>query len=143
MFYENGTISLTNRPLTCSLAILENLGAPRVIEQHTTYTTVDPYISDLLTYHDNRFIHQPNAVEDATDCEFQMTVKTALRAVGHQYFNRDLRNGPFVLYFTDLHQSNIFVDDNWNITKFIDLERICSLPIEIEGPPPLVNRFSN
>jgi len=64
-----------------------------------------------------------------------MTVKTALRAVSHHCFIRDLRNGPFILYFTDLHQSNIFVDDNWNITKLIDLEWICYLLIELEGLP--------
>lgn len=36
--------------------------------------------------------------------------------------------GLFILQFTDLHASNIFVDADWNITGIIDLDFICSLP---------------
>lgn len=36
--------------------------------------------------------------------------------------------GPFILQFTDLHASNIFVGADWNITGIIDLDFICSLP---------------
>jgi hypothetical protein len=32
------------------------------------------------------------------------------------------RHGPFPLQLTDLHASNIFVDEDWNITCLIDLE---------------------
>ncbi len=32
-------------------------------------------------------------------------------------------------------QSNIFVDDDWNVTCLIDLEWICSLPIEMLAVP--------
>lgn len=134
-FHDDGTLTLTNRPLSCALVILENNGAPRVIERDVTYTTIEPYISDLLTYHDNRFLHQPNAVNDEADGQAQIVTKTVLRAISHHYFRRDLRNGPFILGLTDLHQSNLLVDDDWNIKYLIDLEWACSLPIEMRGAP--------
>lgn len=31
---------------------------------------------------------------------------------------------------TDLHGSNILVDDRWNVTAIIDLEWICARPIK-------------
>jgi hypothetical protein len=40
----------------------------------------------------------------------------------HYYVKRERRNGPFYLQLTDLHASNIFVDENWNIAYLIDLE---------------------
>jgi hypothetical protein len=40
-----------------------------------------------------------------------------------------------VLTLTDLHASNIFVDENWHITSLIDLEWACSSPIELQTPP--------
>lgn len=133
-FHDDGTISLTNRPLTTTMAILESSGVPRIMGQHTTYKTVEAYFSDLLTYHDKRFIYQPNAVNDAKDCQLQMTIKTILRALHHHYMNRDLRNGPFIPLFTDIHPSNIFVDENWNITKLIDPDFMSFQPIEVGGP---------
>lgn len=134
-FHDDGTITLSNRPLTCTLAIMESHGAPRAIEQNTTYTSVEPYISDLLDYHDRRFLNQPNAVFDPLDGQTQMAQKVLLRAVGHHFLRRDLRNEPYALRLTDLHQSNIFVDEMWNITYLIDLEWVCSLPIDMLGAP--------
>lgn len=37
----------------------------------------------------------------------------------------------FFLQFTDLHASNILVDDAWNVTDLVDLEWICALPREM------------
>lgn len=125
-FHNNGTISLTNRPLTCGVVILENDGAKRVMESDRTYESVEPYISDLLTTHDNRFISQQNAVIDVADCHYQMAIQMALRAVSYHYTDRDLRQGPFRMQFTDLHQGNLIVDEDWNITCLIDLEWICA-----------------
>ncbi|KAM5435659.1 hypothetical protein McanCB21832_003366 [Microsporum canis] len=34
-----------------------------------------------------------------------------------------------------MYWSNIFVDENWNITSLIDLEWGCSLPVEMIHPP--------
>ena len=39
------------------------------------------------------------------------------------------------MVLTDLHQSNIFVDAEWNITCLVDLEWACSRPIEMINPP--------
>jgi hypothetical protein len=43
--------------------------------------------------------------------------------------------GPFVLQLTDLHSSNIFVDDDWNIVAIIDLEFMCALPPRMINVP--------
>lgn len=134
-FHNDGSISLSNRPLTCSIPILEQAGAPRAIQPKQTYTCVEPYVSDLLALHDGRFLAQPNAANDKRDCRFQMAVQASLRTISHHYYDRDLRDGPFVMQFSDLHARNILVDADWNITGLIDLEWICSRPAEMVDVP--------
>ncbi|OQE13387.1 hypothetical protein PENFLA_c049G06775 [Penicillium flavigenum] len=58
-----------------------------------------------------------------------------MRGLLPQFISRQYRDGPFVLTLTDLHASNIFVDENWHITSLIDLESACSSPIELQTPP--------
>ncbi|KAL2264096.1 hypothetical protein VTK26DRAFT_2298 [Humicola hyalothermophila] len=94
---DMGTISLTNRPLTSGIAIMENDGAPR-----------------------------KNAVKSREDCYYQMAVQAILRIMSQQYLNRGLRQGPFYMQLADLHPGNLIVDDDWNITSLIDLEWICA-----------------
>lgn len=134
-FNSNCTITLTNRPLTCSMAILENDGTPRIIQRSETYTSTEPFVSDMLTFHDNRFLSNLNAVYDDDDCRGHMAVKTLLRALSHHYIKREHRNGPFILQLTDFHASNIFVDEEWNVTCLIDLEWMCALPVEMLAVP--------
>ncbi|KAF2245173.1 hypothetical protein BU26DRAFT_522282 [Trematosphaeria pertusa] len=134
-FNHDGTITLTNRPLSCSVAILENDGATRTIQKDNTYTCTEAFVSEMLTFHDHRFLSQPNAVYSADDCRGQMAVKTLLRALSHRFIRREYRNGPFVLQLTDFNASNIFVDQEWNVTCWIDLEWICALPAEMLDVP--------
>ncbi|PNY25379.1 Aminoglycoside phosphotransferase [Tolypocladium capitatum] len=134
-FHDDGTVALTSRPLFSSTIILENEGAPRIIQRSDTYTCTEAFVSDMLTFHDNRFLNQPNAVYSEDDCRGQMAVKTLLRTLSHHYIDRDRRNGPFLLQLTDLHSSNIFVDNDWNVTRLIDLEWVCSLPREMLAVP--------
>ncbi|KAI1351502.1 hypothetical protein F5Y01DRAFT_121139 [Xylaria sp. FL0043] len=127
---DSGTVTLTNRPLTCSMMISENDGATRTMPRNETISCTDAFVSDMLTFHDHRFLSQPNAVNDESDCRTQMAVKTLLRVVSHNYIKREVRNGPFLLQHTDLHASNILVDKDWNVTGLIDLEWVCALPAE-------------
>ncbi|KAF2812184.1 uncharacterized protein BDZ99DRAFT_383189 [Mytilinidion resinicola] len=129
-YHDDGSISLSNRPLSCSTIILENDGASRIMHRSDTYTCTEAFVSDMLTFHDHRFLNQSNAAYDEEDCRGQMAVKTLLRTLSHHYLRRELRNGPFILQFTDFHASNIIVDQEWNITCLIDLEWVCSLPAE-------------
>jgi hypothetical protein len=115
--------------------ILENDGAPRIIPTSDTYTCTEAFVSDMITFYDNNFLSQPNAVYDEDDCRLQMAVNTLLRAVSHHFIKREYRNGPYVLQFTDCHASNFFVDDEWNITCLVDLEWVCSLPVEMLAVP--------
>ena len=134
-FHNNGTITLTNRPLSSDMMISENQGAPRVIEKNNTFSCTDAFVSDMITFHDHRFLNEPNAVNDEGDCRGQMAVKVLLRVLQHRHFKRELRDGPFLLQLTDLHQSNILVDEEGNVTGLIDLEWICTRPSEMIQVP--------
>lgn len=131
----NGFPQLTNRPLTCMLQILENERIPTNIERTLTYAAAEGYYLDLLSCHDNRIRHQPNSMHDEDDGRIQMAYSTIMRALLPHFTSRDSRHGPFVFRLTDLHQSNILVDEEWHIKCLVDLEWACSLPIETLRPP--------
>ncbi|KAL8420339.1 hypothetical protein RB594_003211 [Gaeumannomyces avenae] len=121
-FHDDGTISLTNRPFTTVLALLENNGAPRVLKSNTTYTCTEPFVSDMLTFHDESFLNNESAADSEETCQMHMAVKTTLRALAHRYTRHESRNGPFVLQHTDLNKGNVFADNEGNVTCLIDLE---------------------
>ncbi|KAH8588764.1 hypothetical protein B0O99DRAFT_693204 [Bisporella sp. PMI_857] len=84
-FHNNGTITLTNRPLPCYVIILENDGAPKKISRNETYTSTEPFVTDVLAFHDEFFLSNPNAVSSMRDCLGQMASKKLLRAISHRY----------------------------------------------------------
>ncbi|PYI03597.1 hypothetical protein BO78DRAFT_374884 [Aspergillus sclerotiicarbonarius CBS 121057] len=132
---KDGYLRLGNRPLSMEIQMLENEGISTDIARDVTYSTADSYTADLLHIHDSRLQSQPNAVNDWSDCGIQMATLAAMRAVLPVFFSREFRRGPFIFSLTDLHQSNIFVDQNWNITCLVDLEWACSRPIEMIETP--------
>ncbi|KAK8147946.1 hypothetical protein G3M48_000645 [Beauveria asiatica] len=115
--------------------MVENDGVALQIPRQRTYLEVESYLSDLLSLQDTKLQEQPNAVLDAEDGRRQMAALVALRATMHRFIDPDLRQGPFYLTLTDLHQSNIFVDEQWNIKTIIDLEWTHTLPAEMQTPP--------
>ncbi|KAM0363078.1 hypothetical protein ACHAPK_011216 [Fusarium culmorum] len=133
-FHDDCYIRLTNRPLTCSMMIFENNGTRRAIERTETYSCTESFASDMISYHDNHFISQRN-VGDEEECREGMAMKTLLRGLSCKYIKKESRNGPFALQFTDLHASNIFVDEDWNVTCLLDLEWISALPVEMLAVP--------
>ncbi|KAG9250229.1 uncharacterized protein F5Z01DRAFT_640481 [Emericellopsis atlantica] len=138
---SDATITLTNRPLLSTTIIFENAGTPRTIQPTETYYNTDGFLSDMLSFFDDQFLQDPHAIRDEDDAYERIALRTLLRAVAHHFIIRHRRNGPFLLQLTDFHQSNILVDDDWNITCLIDLEWICALPIEmLEVPDWLTNR---
>ena len=132
---DGGILSLTNRPLTLSLHQFENSGIPTNILWNQTYSYVNEYYSDLIELHDQRILHQPNSILDESDGQAQLSALIMMRALLHRFTNHNVRRGPFVFTFTDLHQSNIFVDQNWHVTSIIDLEWASVRPIEMLHPP--------
>lgn len=64
-----------------------------------------------------------------------MSALTALRALLPNFWTQTLRNGPFVLTLPDLHQSNMFVDEDWNIVGVIDFEFAPVQPQQMVGVP--------
>jgi hypothetical protein len=139
-FNYDGTITLSNRALSCSIAILENDGAKRVMQKNDTYNCTDSFVSDMIAFHDNRFLNQPNAINNENDCRGQMTVKALLRVISPRIIQRGYCCGPFLLQLTDFNQGYIFVDRDWNITCFIDLEWICALPVKMFNVPYWLTR---
>jgi Phosphotransferase enzyme family len=77
----------------------------------------------------------PNSIHDTEDGQRQLSALTTMRALLRHFTDRNLRNEPFILMLTDLHQSNLFVDSDWHITAIIDLEWASILPIEMQHPP--------
>lgn len=131
---DAGVISLTNRPLTLRLQYLENEGIP-TMDRERTYTSVEPYQSDLLTYHDNRLRYQPNSSNNEVDCRAQMAALTSIRSILPHFINRDLQRGPFLFTLTDLSPKNIFVDGDGYVRRLIDLEWACTQPMQSQHPP--------
>ncbi|RDA91278.1 hypothetical protein CP533_6325 [Ophiocordyceps camponoti-saundersi (nom. inval.)] len=131
----DGTISLSNRPLTCTMMLFENSGTPRTMQTGQLYQNTDGFVSDMLTLYDAHFLHDPHAVRNADDARERMTIRTLLRAVAHHFISTERRDGPFLLQLTDFHQSNVFVDDEWNVTCLMDLEWICALPADMLSVP--------
>ncbi|KAM3535452.1 hypothetical protein MY4038_001324 [Beauveria bassiana] len=113
----------------------ENEGVSLRIPRQRTYLEVESYLSDLLSLQDAKLQEQPNSILDTEDGRRQMAAIVALRATMHRFIDPDLRQGPFYLTLTDLHQSNIFVDEQWNIKAIIDLEWTHTLPAEMQTPP--------
>jgi hypothetical protein len=68
-----------------------------------------------------------------------MAARVVLRALLHRHIGRERRAGHFLLQLTDLHQSNVLVDENWEVTCLIDLEWLCSLPEGNLAPPILAH----
>ncbi|KAL5333197.1 hypothetical protein BJX70DRAFT_392369 [Aspergillus crustosus] len=132
---EKGIISLSSRPLTLEIQQLENESIPVDIPREFTYSTVDAYVNDILASHESRLRHQPNALNNIQDGLFQIAALTVMRTVRQIFFCPELRRGPFFMSLTDLHQSNILVDENWKITSLVDLEWACSRPAEMIHPP--------
>lgn len=126
---NDGQISLTNRPMFCHLHMFENWSIPSGIPRNTTYSNSDSYYLDLITGHDNRLLCQKNGAYSKPDAQAQAKDLLLMRALLHQFICRDLNSGPFVMQLTDMHASNIFVDEDWNIKHVIDLEWACSLPL--------------
>jgi hypothetical protein len=58
-----------------------------------------------------------------------------MRTIYPEFFDRNLRSGPFVPTLTDLHPSNLLVGDDWHIKRLHDLEWTCIRPIEMQHPP--------
>lgn len=132
---NDGFLRLENRPLAAESTILENEEIPLLIPRDRVYHTVDSYVNDLLYVHDNYLHHQPNALTCVEDCVTQMSALSMMRALSGRYFERNLNHGPFYLDLTDLHASNILVDEDWNIKCLIDLEWAVSRPLEFIQPP--------
>ncbi|KAJ5701131.1 hypothetical protein N7488_008679 [Penicillium malachiteum] len=132
---RNGDLILGNRPLTMEIQELENESITTDIPRESTFSTIQSYVADTLQMHDNRLFYQPNAVNDRDDSEYQMTALASMRTIRPVIFDRDLRRGPFIFSPTDMHQSNLLVDDKWDITCVIDLEWACSKPVEMVNPP--------
>ncbi|KAF9250514.1 uncharacterized protein N7518_005544 [Penicillium psychrosexuale] len=138
---KDGYLQLANRPLSLEIQDLENDHIPTNMPRSQTYSAADSYIMDLLGLHNSRLRNQANAINNLSDYIYQASALTGMQATFPSFFTKELCRGPFTFILTDLHQSNIFVDDDWHITSLIDLEWACSRPTEmIRTPTWLTNK---
>ncbi|QPH09322.1 hypothetical protein C2857_000038 [Epichloe festucae Fl1] len=61
------TITLANRPLLSTTIIFENANTPRTIQPSETYHNTDSFLSDMLSFFDDQFLHDPHAVRSEND----------------------------------------------------------------------------
>ncbi|RMZ82656.1 hypothetical protein DV738_g1636, partial [Chaetothyriales sp. CBS 135597] len=132
---NKGFVSLTNRPLTLQLHALENEGIPTNMDRFRTYECTESYALDLLACHDNRLLHQPNSMNDEMDGRRQMSAIGLMRSVLPRFIRSKTMRGPFFFGLTDLHPSNIFVNEDWQVHSLVDLEWACAQPVEMLRPP--------
>ncbi|KAJ5899352.1 hypothetical protein N7495_004096 [Penicillium taxi] len=132
---KSGYLSLSNRPLTLDIQQLENEHIPVDVPRSVTHASIDSYLSDIMHVHENRIRHQPNAVNSIEDGFYQTAALMVMRSILPLFFRRLLSRGPFFLTLTNMDQTNILVDENWNIKYLIDLEWACSKPVEMIHPP--------
>lgn len=130
-----GYLRLDNRPISVQSTLHENEGLSRIMSRHTTYSSVNDFVLSELMAYETRFLEQPNAIVSRGDAQYQITGLATAKLILPQLLRDDLDAGPFVFALTDLHQSNIFVDENWNITCIVDLEFACSWPVEFYQAP--------
>jgi len=77
----------------------------------------------MLAYQENRMRYQLNSILGRPDGVFQLSALAALRALFPVFWKHPSpQEDAFVLTLPDLHQSNMFVDEDWNIVGVIDLE---------------------
>jgi len=98
-------------PNDFTTSISRNKGIPSAITRSTTYSTVDLYLFDLLMCHNNRIHYQLNSIHNQDDGNQQLVALTMMRAILPHFIRRNYCHRPFVFTLTDLHQSNIFVND--------------------------------
>ncbi|KAG6003912.1 hypothetical protein E4U21_001590 [Claviceps maximensis] len=134
-FHDDCSITLTSRPSLAVATLIENSGAKPSIHSEDTYTCTEPFVADMITLQDNYLTSNESAADDEADCRGHMAIRTLLRALSHNYVKRELRNGPFLLQLTDLHPSNIMVNDQWDITCLLDVAWLCALPAEALSAP--------
>lgn len=128
---NNGFLQLINWPLLLKIQDLKNKGILTDILQDFIYSTVDSYVTDILGCYDSCLQNQPDAVKDVGDYIYQISALTAMHTVFPLFFEQYFCCRPFVFVFTDLHQSNNFLDEDWHIISLVDLEWACSWPIKI------------
>lgn len=126
---NNGYLRLANRLLSVEAQDLENEQIPTGVPRDYTYSTVDSSVMDILRFHDNRVLHQPNAINNLSDYSALAAAFATMRTVYHPFSTPVIAETPSLRLLTVFNQSNIFVDKQWNITCLVDLEWICSQPI--------------
>jgi hypothetical protein len=67
-FHTDGTITLTNRPLLCTIIVSNNDDALRTIQRNKTYTCTELFVADILILHVNSFPSNTNTIYDIKDC---------------------------------------------------------------------------
>ncbi len=132
---NRGYLRLDNRPLSIQSTIQENEGIPVNAHRRQIFTSVKDFVLHHVDAFSNRLLNQPNGIDSRRDACYQMASLAGAAALFPQLFRREFNNGPFVFALTDLHRSNIIVDDEWKIVCIIDLEFACSWPIEFVQPP--------
>jgi len=84
-----------------------------------------------------RYTEQRNSVYHEEDAKEQYVRLQLFKGLLPTFNTPQFNKGPFTLMHSDLHQSNILVNENLGITAILDWEWACILPIQVSCLPPI------
>jgi len=92
------------------------------IELHlaSTYESASQYFTSYFMHHRRRFFEQPNSTDDISDGREKYAALSLFEKVMPQFLNKELDKRPFILCHGDLHQSNLLINDSYEIVAILD-----------------------
>jgi len=132
---ESGDWTLSRPPINSPTALLKLDGVE--IRMNTTFSTSIDFFLAQYDHIWRRYTDQRNSVYHEEDAREKYVRLQLFKQLLPTFNVPELNHGPFTLMHSDLHQSNILVDENLAITAILDWEWACVLPIQISCLPPI------
>ena len=107
------------------------------IRMNTTFSTSIEFFLAQYDHIWRRYTEQRNSVYHEEDAREKYVRLQLFKELLPTFNIPEFNDGPFTLMHSDLHQSNVLVDDNLRITAILDWEWACVLPIQISCLPPI------
>ena len=132
---KSGNWTLSRPPLNSPTSHLKIDGVE--IHMDTVFSTSMEFFLAQYDHLWRRYTEQRNSVYHEEDAKEKYVRLQLFKELLPTFNVPEFNDGPFTLMHSDLHQSNILVDENLRITAILDWEWACVLPIQISGLPPI------
>ncbi|KAH7176282.1 hypothetical protein EDB81DRAFT_34465 [Dactylonectria macrodidyma] len=135
LFNNNGTATLSNRPIYNAIVQLERDGVSPVMSRDRTFTSSTDFVEAVLKIQDDRVVKHPHAILNELHCREQMGFRTLLHGLIRHLISLEFCKGTFVAQIHDFDVDHFMVDEDWNIVCVLDIGSIAILPIEMVHEP--------